>query len=122
MQSRKILLILFVCHAALLAQDSLVLYEKHVGSFSNAIKFSLDNEAESEADITSEIERYMAIPGQALAYKIGQLKIIEIRKRAEETLGGKFSIKKFHDEVLISGCLPIEVFENKMNAWINSQK
>ena len=87
-----------------------------------AIKFSLDNEAESEADITSEIERYMAIPGQALAYKIGQLKIIEIRKRAEQTLGEKFSIQKFHDEVLVSGCLPIEVFENKMNDWIKSQQ
>ncbi len=87
-----------------------------------AIQFSLDNDAESEADITSEIERYMAIPGQALAYKIGQLKIIEIRKRAEQTLGAKFSIQKFHDEVLISGCLPLEIFENKMNAWIKSQQ
>ncbi|MBK5286749.1 MAG: DUF885 domain-containing protein, partial [Bacteroidia bacterium] len=87
-----------------------------------AIQFSLDNEAESEADITSEIERYMAIPGQALAYKIGQLKIIEIRKRAEQTLGDKFSVQKFHDEVLIDGCLPLDVFENKMNAWIKMQQ
>jgi uncharacterized protein (DUF885 family) len=87
-----------------------------------AIQFSLDNDAESEADIIAEIERYMAIPGQALAYKIGQLKIIEIRKRAEQTLGEKFSIQKFHDEVLISGCLPMDVFESKMNAWIESQK
>ena len=87
-----------------------------------AIQFSLENDAESEADIIAEIERYMAIPGQALAYKIGQLKIIEIRKRAEQMLGQKFSIQKFHDQVLISGCLPLEVFENKMNAWIKAQQ
>jgi len=87
-----------------------------------AIQFSLDNEAESEADITGEIERYMAIPGQALGYKIGQMKIIEIRKRAEQTLGAKFSIQKFHDEVLIDGCLPLDVFENKMNEWIKAQQ
>lgn len=87
-----------------------------------AIQFSLENDAESEADIISEVERYMAIPGQALAYKIGQLKIIEIRKRAQQALGDKFSIQKFHDEVLISGCLPLEIFENKMDAWINSQQ
>jgi uncharacterized protein (DUF885 family) len=87
-----------------------------------AIQFSLENDAESEPDIIAEIERYMAIPGQALAYKIGQLKIIEIRKRAEKMLGEKFSIQKFHDEVLISGCLPMEFFENKMNDWIEEQE
>jgi uncharacterized protein (DUF885 family) len=87
-----------------------------------AIQFSLDNEAESEADITSEIERYMAIPGQALAYKIGQMKIIELRKKAEVSLGSKFSIQKFHDEVLKDGCLPLDVFENKINIWIDGQK
>lgn len=86
-----------------------------------AIKFSLDNEAESESDITAEIERYMAIPGQALAYKIGQLKIIEIRKRAEQKLGNKFNIKNFHDEVLKDGCLPLDVFERKMNNWMEKQ-
>ena len=87
-----------------------------------AIKFSLDNEAESEADITGEIERYMAIPGQALAYKIGQMKIIEIRKRAEKTLGKNFPVQNFHDKVLMEGCLPLDVFENAMNEWIEKQK
>ncbi len=82
-----------------------------------AIKFSTDNEAESESEVTGEIERYMAIPGQALAYKIGQLKILEIRKRAQEKLGDKFSIKSFHDEVLKDGCLPMDVFERKMERW-----
>jgi uncharacterized protein (DUF885 family) len=86
-----------------------------------ALAFSFANDAESEADITAEIERYMAIPGQALAYKIGQLKIMEIRKRAEEKLGDKFSIKDFHDEVLKDGCLPLDVFEAKMNRWLERQ-
>ena len=85
-----------------------------------AIKFSLENDAESESDITAEIERYMAIPGQALAYKIGQLKILEIRKQAKEKLGDKFSIKEFHDEVLRDGCLPLDVFEAKMKRWESS--
>lgn len=87
-----------------------------------AIKFSLDNEAESEADITAEIERYMAIPGQALAYKIGQMKILELRAKAEKELGDNFDIKSFHDEVLINGCLPIDIFEKEVNNWINSKK
>jgi uncharacterized protein (DUF885 family) len=86
-----------------------------------AIKFSMENEAESESDITSEIERYMAIPGQALAYKIGQLKLLEIRKKAEEKLGDKFSIQAFHDEVLKDGCLPLDVLERKMERWMQNQ-
>jgi uncharacterized protein (DUF885 family) len=87
-----------------------------------AIEFSLANEAESEADITSEIERYMAIPGQALSYKIGQLKILELRKKAQEELGAQFSISKFHDEILKDGCLPIAVLEAKMKKWVEDQK
>ena len=87
-----------------------------------AIEYSLDKDAESLSDITAEIERYMAIPGQALAYKIGQLKILEIRKRAEQKLGDKFNIQKFHDEVLINGCLPLDVFEANMNDWMQNQQ
>lgn len=87
-----------------------------------AIEYSLDKDAESLADITAEVERYMAIPGQALAYKIGQMKIFEIRKKAETDLGNKFNIQKFHDEVLINGCLPLDVFENNMHDWIKSQQ
>jgi uncharacterized protein (DUF885 family) len=63
----------------------------------------------------------MAIPGQATAYKIGQLKIFEIRHRAENALGDKFSIREFHDEVLKDGCLPLDIFEKKMNEWIESK-
>ena len=87
-----------------------------------AIQYSLDNEAESEASIVSEIERYMAIPGQALSYKIGQLKIIELRQKAEKELGSKFDIKKFHQIVLESGVMPLALLEKKVNTWIKSSK
>jgi len=85
-----------------------------------AIQYSLDNEAESEASITSEIERYMANPGQALSYKIGQLKIRELRSKAEKKLGEKFDIKIFHEKVLESGCIPLELLEEKIEKWISS--
>ncbi|SHF92407.1 Uncharacterized conserved protein, DUF885 familyt [Flavobacterium micromati] len=86
-----------------------------------AIKYSLANEAESEASIIPEIERYMAIPGQALSYKIGQLKIIELRKKAEAKMGTKFDIKKFHEKVLESGVMPLALLEKKINAWIGEK-
>nr|WP_315157920.1 DUF885 domain-containing protein [uncultured Flavobacterium sp.] len=84
-----------------------------------AIKYSLQNEAESEAGITVEIERYMAIPGQALSYKIGQLKILELRKRAHDKMKTKFDIKKFHQKVLESGVMPLALLEKKIDFWIN---
>ncbi|WP_420601609.1 DUF885 domain-containing protein [Flagellimonas sp.] len=83
-----------------------------------AIQYSLDNEAESEASIISEIERYMANPGQALSYKIGQLKIRELRKRAEDALGDKFDIRQFHNQVLETGCVPLALLEDKIDNWI----
>jgi uncharacterized protein (DUF885 family) len=87
-----------------------------------AIQFSMANEAESEAAITTEIERYMAIPGQALSYKIGQLKIMELRQRAQDKMGAKFDIKKFHEKVLESGVMPLALLEKKIDAWINEAK
>jgi uncharacterized protein (DUF885 family) len=87
-----------------------------------AIQYSLDNEAESEASITSEIERYMANPGQALSYKIGQLKIRELRARAEQQLGNKFDIREFHNQVLETGCIPLALLENKIDDWIAEMK
>ncbi|PZR11530.1 MAG: DUF885 domain-containing protein [Flavobacterium psychrophilum] len=87
-----------------------------------AIKYSMENEAEPEESIISEVERYMAIPGQALSYKIGQLKIRELRTKAEKELGSKFSIKEFHNQVLDAGCLPLKVLEGKINKWIESKK
>ncbi len=83
-----------------------------------AIQYSLDNEAESEASIISEIERYMAMPGQALSYKIGQLKLLELRARAEKTLGDGFDIKQFHNIILESGCVPLKILEDRINHWI----
>ena len=87
-----------------------------------AIQYSLDNEAESEASIISEIERYMANPGQALSYKIGQLKIKSLRKKAETQMGGQFDIRVFHRKVLESGCIPLALLEEKINMWIDSSK
>jgi uncharacterized protein (DUF885 family) len=87
-----------------------------------AINYSLQNEAESEAGITSEIERYMANPGQALAYKIGQLKIRELRAKAEKELGDTFNIGKFHNQVLESGAIPLALLEDKINTWIEANK
>lgn len=85
-----------------------------------AIKYSLKNEAESTASITSEIERYMAMPGQALSYKIGQLKLLELRAKAEKELGEKFDIAQFHNQVLESGCMPLALLEIKIDNWIAS--
>lgn len=87
-----------------------------------AIQYSLENEAESEASIIAEIERYMAIPGQALSYKIGQLKILELRDKAQKELGENFKIAEFHNQILESGNMPLSLLEKKINAWIASKK
>lgn len=75
-----------------------------------------------EPSVQAEVDRYIAMPGQALAYKVGQLKILEIRKRAQSELGAKFDIKAFHDELLGGGSLPMDVLDARMNAWIQRQK
>jgi uncharacterized protein (DUF885 family) len=85
-----------------------------------AIQYSLDHEAESEASIIAEIERYMVGPGQALSYKIGQLKIRELRDRAEEALGDRFDVREFHRQVLSSGSLPLVLLETKIDRWIEA--
>tara|TARA_B000000532_G_C18862319_1_gene404670 strand:- start:1173 stop:1895 length:723 start_codon:yes stop_codon:yes gene_type:complete len=87
-----------------------------------AIEYSLNNEAESKESIISEIERYMANPGQALSYKIGQLKIQELRDNAQKVLGEKFDIKVFHRKILESGCIPLQLLEQKIVNWINYEK
>ena len=80
-----------------------------------------ENSSAAEARRVAEAERYMAIPGQATAYKIGQLKISELRARAEKALGPKFDVRKFHTAVLIDGALPLDVLEAKVDRWIASQ-
>jgi uncharacterized protein (DUF885 family) len=87
-----------------------------------AIAYSLANEAEPEYAIVSEIERYMANPGQALSYKIGQLKLMELRAMAEQELGDAFDVKAFHRVVLESGCIPLELLEDKINDWITTSQ
>ncbi len=86
-----------------------------------AIEYSLDNEGGRRADQVQEIERYMAIPGQALAYKIGELKIWELRRLGEKRLGAKFDLRAFHNELLKDGNLPLGVLEQKITRWIDTQ-
>lgn len=86
-----------------------------------AIKYMMDNEPISEDGAIAEIERYMAIPGQALSYKIGALKIRELREKYEKQLGSKFKLSAFHDEFLKDGGMPLDVLEQKMDAWATKQ-
>jgi uncharacterized protein (DUF885 family) len=87
-----------------------------------AIQFMTDNEPIAEQGAVAEIERYMAIPGQALSYKIGQLKIKGLREQAQKELGDKFNLGLFHDEVLKYGNLPLDVLEQKISDWISKLK
>jgi uncharacterized protein (DUF885 family) len=87
-----------------------------------AIRYMLDNSGVSETQATTEVERYIAMPGQALAYKIGQLKILELRARAEAALGARFDIREFHAQVLMTGALPLAVLERKIDDWIASRR
>jgi uncharacterized protein (DUF885 family) len=83
-----------------------------------AIDYFLENTAKQELDIVNEVDRYISWPAQALAYKIGQLKISAIRSKAEKTLGSKFDIRAFHDEILKDGAMPLDLLEAKMDDWI----
>ncbi len=87
-----------------------------------AIDFFKDNAAKTEHDIVNEIDRYISWPGQALAYKVGQLKILTLRARAERELGDDFDIRAFHDELLGGGALPLDILEQRMDAWIERQR
>ena len=87
-----------------------------------AIDYMLANSGMTRTEVVSEVERYIAIPSQALAYKIGALKIQELRQRAQKALGKKFDIKEFHAQVLNTGGLPLAVLEQKIDRWIASQQ
>jgi uncharacterized protein (DUF885 family) len=86
-----------------------------------AIAYVLENQPVSSVEAEQRIERYMVTAGQAVSYKIGELKIIELRESAKKKLGSKFDIKEFHDEVLKDGCLPLIILETKINKWIESK-
>lgn len=83
-----------------------------------AIKYMLDNSSMGETDARVEVERYIAIPGQALAYKIGQLTLLRLKAKAKAALGARFDPRKFHERVLMTGALPMTVLEKKINDWI----
>jgi prolyl oligopeptidase len=86
-----------------------------------AIDFFKDNAAKTEHDIVNEIDRYIVMPGQALAYKVGQLKIKALRTQAESALGDNFDVRAFHDELLGAGALPLDILQQRMDAWLTEQ-
>ncbi|KZX55096.1 hypothetical protein A3709_08895 [Halioglobus sp. HI00S01] len=87
-----------------------------------AIEYFKANAAKTEADIINEIDRYIGWPGQALAYKIGQLKILELRAEAETALDDNFDIRRFHDELLGAGAIPLDALERRMDAWLEAER
>jgi len=86
-----------------------------------ALDYFRANTALGDADIIAEVERDIAWPGQALAYKVGQLRIMELRRRAQARLGARFDIRAFHAQLLDSGSLPLAVLEQKIDRWIEAQ-
>ncbi len=86
------------------------------------VQFFHDHSATDEVEVQNETDRYIVWPGQALAYKIGQLKILELRERAQRELGARFDLRAFHDEVLGAGALPLDVLEARIDQWIAGQK
>ena len=87
-----------------------------------AIRFMLENSSLNEGVVVAEVERYIANPGQALGYKIGQLEILRLRRDAEVTLGDSFDIKAFHRQVLTTGVVPMSVLNTQMQEWVQRQK
>jgi uncharacterized protein (DUF885 family) len=106
--------------AARLVEDTGVHYKRWTRD--QMVQFFKDHSLETGDDLQAEVDRYISWPGQALSYKVGQLKILELRKRAQDRLGDKFDIRAFHDEILSGGALPLDVLDARVNSWIASVK
>jgi uncharacterized protein (DUF885 family) len=89
---------------------------------SRAVEYLRANTALSEVDIQTEVDRVIAHPGEALAYKVGELKILDLRRRAEQKLGARFDVRQFHEQVVAGGVLPLPVLEGKIDRWIAGQR
>lgn len=87
-----------------------------------AIDYMLNNSAMTRTDAEAEVDRYMAIPGQALAYKVGEMKIAQLREQAQRELGPRFDVRAFHTEVLKDGSVPLDILQDKIQRWIATQK
>ena len=87
-----------------------------------AVAFMKDNSALTDANIDAEVNRYISNPGQALAYKLGELKIRDLRSRAEKALGAKFDLRRFHDTVLGQGAVPLDVLDVQIGRWIEGER
>ena len=87
-----------------------------------AIKYFMDNAAKTELDVTNEIDRYISWPGQALAYKVGELRIWELRRKAEAALGAKFDLRDFNDVILQTGAVPLVLLESRVDEWLATGK
>jgi len=106
--------------AARLVEDTGVHYKRWTRE--QMVQYFQDNSLEEGADLQAEVDRYIAWPGQALSYKVGQLKFIELRERARKELGDKFDIRAFHDEMLDGGAMPLDVLDERTNEWIAAVK
>ena len=97
------------------------MHQKH-WTRKQAIDYFMENVATTEYNATGEVDRYISWPGQALAYKMGELKIKELRAHAEKELGPKFDLREFHDAVLLNSALPLAVLEKHVNSWVEIKK
>ena len=89
-------------------------------SVAQGVHWMMDHSSMSEGQATAEVERYVAYPGQALSYKIGEIKILELRERARRALGSRFYIKDFHDQILLGGSMPLAILEQRVNHWLTA--